>query len=235
MQSVSEIIQKQNEANNEKYLKSKHCQSDCDKCMAAGACGIWEKPAYYDGKYLVAPTKVFCSKRNDCEKLSIYRTEWIDKNKKNSCLGDLLNNFAEHMPCNWLMFLGQSGCGKTHLCSGISNWLLEQNKRVLYVRYIELSNYISNFDYSLLERAKHAQILYLDDLFKSSANRLDDKAIFDLIDYRYNNNMQTIISCERTSQEMIDINEAVTGRIVEKCTGFFFEIEKEPGKNYRLN
>lgn len=38
-----------------------------------------------------------------------------------------------------------------------------------------------------------------------------------------------------TSQEMIDINEAVVGRIVEKCNGFFFEIEKEPGKNYRLN
>lgn len=264
MQSVSEIIQKQNDANNEKYLKSKHCQSNCDKCMAAGACGIWEKPAYYDGKYLVAATKVFCSKRNDCEKLSSYRSEWIEKNKKNSGLKDLLNkrindfvasdpwqeaikkmavnyiadcknNFAEHTPCNWLMFLGQSGCGKTHLCSGISNWLLEQNKRVLYVRYIELSNSISNFDYSLLERAKHAQILYLDDLFKSSANRLDDKAIFDLIDYRYNNNMQTIISCERTSQEMIDINEAVVGRIVERCNGFFFEIEKEPGKNYRLN
>ena len=150
-------------------------------------------------------------------------------------IADCKNNFAEHSPCNWLMFLGQSGCGKTHLCSGISNWLLEQNKRVLYVRYIELSNSISNFDYSLLERAKHAQILYLDDLFKSSANRLDDKAIFDLIDYRYNNNMQTIISCERTSQEMIEINEAVVGRIVEKCNGFFFEIEKEPRKNYRLN
>ena len=38
-----------------------------------------------------------------------------------------------------------------------------------------------------------------------------------------------------TSQEMIDINEAVVGRIVERCNGFFFEIEKEPGKNYRLN
>ena len=103
MQSVSEIIQKQNDANNEKYLKSKHCQSNCDKCMAAGACGIWEKPAYYDGKYLVAATKVFCSKRNDCEKLSSYRSEWIEKNKKNSGLKDLLNkrinDFVASDPC----------------------------------------------------------------------------------------------------------------------------------------
>ena len=102
MQPVSEIIQKQNNANNEKYLKSKHCQSNCDKCMAAGACGIWEKPAYYDGKYLVAATKVFCSKRNDCEKLSSYRSEWIEKNKKNSGLKDLLgkkiNDFVASDP-----------------------------------------------------------------------------------------------------------------------------------------
>ena len=91
MQSVSEMIQKQNNKNQEKYLKSKHCQSNCDKCMEAGACGIWEKPAYYDGKYLVAATKVFCSKRNDCEKLSSYRSEWIEKNKKNSGLKDLLD------------------------------------------------------------------------------------------------------------------------------------------------
>ena len=32
MQAISEIIQKQNEEN-KKYLKSKHCQSDCDKCI----------------------------------------------------------------------------------------------------------------------------------------------------------------------------------------------------------
>lgn len=264
MESLQSMIQKQNVQNEEKYLKSQFKNSNCDSCLKAGACGIWEKPPHTDSDgYFMAATKVFCTKRQDCEKITQYRQDWIKKNKEASGLQELLTKrvqdfnatdewqkaikqmaveyisdcaqkIGNHERCNWLMFIGQSGSGKTHLCASISNWLLSKNRRVLYVRYVELSNAISNFDYNLLERAKHVPILYLDDLYKSR-NKLDDKAIFDLIDYRYNQDLQTIISCENTSNELIEINEAVLGRIIEKCNGFFFEIQKDHGKNYRLN
>lgn len=264
MQSIQDMIQKTNLHNQETYMKSKFENKNCERCLNAGACGIWEKPPHEEDGYLVAATKVICTKRAECEKLGEYRQEWIKKNKANSGLNELLQKrvqdfyakddwqkaikqmtveyigdctekFNNHDKCNWLMFLGQSGSGKTHLCASVSNWLLSKNKRVLYVRYVELSNALSNFDYSLLERAKHIPILYLDDLYKGSRNKLDEKAIFDLIDYRYANDLQTIISCENTSDELIEINEAVIGRIVEKCNGYFFEIQKDHEKNYRLN
>ena len=264
MESIQNIIQKTNEENQKKYLTSNFTNKNCELCLNAGACGIWEKPQHEENGYLIAATKVFCSKRSECEKLGAYREEWIKKNKNASGLNELLTKrvqdfkagnqwqkaikqmtvdyindctekFNTHSKCSWLMFLGQSGSGKTHLCASISNWLLSQNRRVLYVRYVELSNAISNFDYNLLERAKNIPILYLDDLYKGSRNKLDEKAIFDLIDYRYANDLQTIISCENTSDELLEINEAVIGRIVEKCNGFFFEIQKDHEKNYRLN
>lgn len=54
------------------------------------------------------------------------------------------------------------------------------------------------------------------------------------INYRYANNLKTIISSERMISELLEIDEATFGRVVEKCGKYLVNIVKDKSKNHRL-
>ena len=78
----------------------------------------------------------------------------------------------------------------------------------------------------MIDRFKKAEVLYIDDLFKTGRNpdgsepkptAADINAAFEIINYRYNNPaLLTIISSELNEDELLDIDEAVGGRIFER-------------------
>ena len=84
--------------------------------------------------------------------------------------------------------------------------------------------------------------MYIDDLFKTGKaddntvqkpTGADINAAFEIINYRYNNpSLLTIISSELSQDELIDIDEAIGGRIYEKSTAF--SIGKNRDRNYRI-
>ena len=57
---------------------------------------------------------------------------------------------------------------------------------------------------------------------------------FELLDYRYNNDLITILSSELTFDRLLSLDEAIAGRIREKCGPFLVNIARAAGKNYRL-
>ena len=93
-----------------------------------------------------------------------------------------------------------------------------------------------------LKKYQDAPILYIDDLFKTSKSAdgscvppvADVNLAFDIINFRYTKRLTTIISTERFPAELVEIDEATGGRIVEMARGHTFSIEKKPGRNYRL-
>ena len=106
----------------------------------------------------------------------------------------------------------------------------------------ELKTMESSRRVDALKKLHEVPVLFIDDLFKTA--RASDGSItptvadvnlaFDIINYRYTQRLTTIISTERYPAELVDIDEATGGRIVEMAQGHTYCIEKKPGRNYRL-
>lgn len=148
----------------------------------------------------------------------------------------------------WLLFCGQSGSGKTHLCTAVCRHLLLAGEEVRYmpwrqdVRELKGMAKEPSIQAEALQKYQEAPILFIDDLFKvcKAADGscippvADVNLASDIIDYRYTKRLITIISTERSPAELVDIDEATGGRIVQMAQGHTYCIEKKPGRNYRL-
>ncbi len=151
-------------------------------------------------------------------------------------------------PDGWFFLGGQSGCGKTHLCTATCREFLLAGKRVQYMLWRDdvvaiKANVNEGEVYNkLIDRFKTADVLYIDDLFKTGKvdngyqkpTAADVNVAFEIINYRYNNPaLVTIISSELTEDEILDIYEATGGRIYERAKKAF-SIGKDRKKNYRI-
>lgn len=152
----------------------------------------------------------------------------------------------------WFFVGGQSGAGKSHLCTAIAGALLKKGMNVRYMLWRDESTKLKSLVTDakayeeLVSGYKTAEVLYIDDLFKNgkgSDGRVqpptaaDIQVAFEILNYRSNNkNLVTIISSERTIQELLDIDEATAGRISQMSfnRGFGFNIKRDRAKNHRL-
>lgn len=148
----------------------------------------------------------------------------------------------------WFYLGGQSGCGKTHLCTAICREFLLEGKRVIYMLWRDDIAKIKSLALDaeerekMIDRFKLADVLYIDDLFKTGRNpdgsepkptAADINTAFEIINYRYNNPaLLTIISSELNEDELLDIDEAVGGRIFERSKSI--SIAKDRARNYRI-
>lgn len=142
----------------------------------------------------------------------------------------------------WFIALGQSGSGKTLLCSIIANHLLfNLGKAVMYITWTDFISKLkrdmmsdgTKLVSSYLEEVKNAEVLFIDELLKKYTET-DLKYIIEIINYRYTNNLKTIITSERNIDNLLDIDEATFGRVIEKAQHFVINTPKDRTKNYRL-
>lgn len=138
----------------------------------------------------------------------------------------------------WFVAAGPSGTGKTHICTAIAGELLNAGKEVRYMlwrdeapRLKALVNEREEYE-RLMGELKTAPVLYIDDFFKGSVSDADINLAFELLNARYNARQKiTIISSEKTIDKILDIDEAIGGRIYERSKGYCI---KTPAKNWRL-
>lgn len=149
---------------------------------------------------------------------------------------------AEEAPV-WFACCGQSGAGKTHLCTAIFTRLvadrgLEGEYMVWGPALRRIRTEIYQGGEALLDRYRRAKLLYIDDLFKGETDRpindTDLRLAFELIDYRYNNRLRTILSTERTLRQLVALDQAVAGRIRERCGSYLLNIDPSGEKNFRF-
>ena len=162
-------------------------------------------------------------------------------------LKDGANAYADH-PEGWLLFCGQSGSGKTHLCTAVGRNRLLAGDEVRYMPWREKISEIKGMSLDNERRAdilhgfKTAQVLYIDDLFKtgraadgsSNPTGADIGLAFEIINHRYINHLPTIVSTEKTPQELVEIDEATGSRIIEMAGGNVYSIGRDQKRNYRL-
>lgn len=168
----------------------------------------------------------------------IVTEEWQAK-----CFDSMQNFIKHHSKDNvWFMALGQSGCGKTLMCSIIANHLLFVAKRkVMYLTWTDFISQLkrdvmgdkTNEVSAYLDKIKKVEVLFIDEMLKKY-NDTDLKYLIEIINYRYANDLKTIITSENVIDKLIDIDEATFGRAIEKCEGFFINMPRDRKKNYRL-
>lgn len=145
----------------------------------------------------------------------------------------------------WFFVGGQVGCGKTHICTAILGEFINQGKSVKYILWaneiVKLkANKMDDENYqSLINPLLTTQVLYIDDFFKTEKGKkpseADIRTAFEIINYRYvNKGLITIISSEKTVDDLIEIDEAIGSRIHEKARGYSNIIIWEEGRNWRL-
>lgn len=158
-------------------------------------------------------------------------------------LDDLANRESQ---C--FFFGGQTGSGKTHICTAIAIELLKRGKEVTYMLWrdevTKLKAKVNEPDYEKeLHRYKSVEVLYIDDLFKTGKavaqwtqrpTQADINLAFEIINSRVMQKKITIISSENTLTDIIDIDEAVAGRIKQSCGEFCLNIANDRNKNFRL-
>lgn len=154
-----------------------------------------------------------------------------------------VKEFAADTSGKWLFIGGQSGCGKTHLCTAaLREIILTQNKAVRVLKWVEgsrsLKASVNDSGYaSEADAYKGAEVLYIDDLFKGGGNAIsnaDLRLAFELLDYRYLKGLQTVVSSEFSFDNILHADEAIAGRIREKAGQYLLHVKKDSNKNQRL-
>jgi DNA replication protein DnaC len=125
-------------------------------------------------------------------------------------------------PQGWLVLRGGYGCGKTHLAAAIANAHLAAGAHVFFSIVPDLLDHLraafapnSEIRYDeMFERVREAGLLVLDDLGAENGTAWATEKLFQIINYRYNFRMPTVITTnnrllshmdERLSSRLSDI------------------------------
>lgn len=142
----------------------------------------------------------------------------------------------------WFYIGGQSGCGKTHICTAISVALISQGRTLKYEIWRNLFHQLQSVQFDnekyndKLNELQSVDVLYIDDFMKSldrSKINAELNFAFEIINARYIADKSTIISSELLINQLNSLDNAIAGRIVEKAGRFTISISGSD-KNYRL-
>lgn len=153
--------------------------------------------------------------------------------------------YLESKDRQWFYIGGQVGCGKTHICTAMVLQFLQQGTAARYLLWRDeivriKANVTEEEEYiKAVYPLKTVPVLYIDDFFKTEKGKYpttaDINIAFEILNYRYNNqNLITIISSEFFMDELMQIDEAVGSRILQRTKKFCINIPYDVEKNYRL-
>lgn len=156
--------------------------------------------------------------------------------------------YLQNTEGRWFYFGGATGSGKSHICTAIAVQLIKRDMEVKYMLWRDeaskLKSKVNDACYGdYIKEYKEVDVLYIDDLFKTGKSdgqalqrptQGDINLAFEIINSRYVQKKITIISSECMFDDLLTIDEAVAGRIKQKCGDFLLSIAPDRAKNYRL-
>jgi len=136
-------------------------------------------------------------------------------------------------PEDWIMFMGESGCGKTHLAAAIVNYRYQANKPALFVVVSDFLDHLrstfspdSKISYDqLFEKVKTAPLLVLDDFGEQTTTHWVKEKLYQVINYRYNARLPTVITTRYAPDEIVEnLESSISSRLVDNKISNAFNI-----------
>jgi len=124
-------------------------------------------------------------------------------------------------PSGWLVISGLHGCGKTHLAAAIANYRASQGHQVMFIVTHDLLDHLratfsptSAISYDrLFDEIRSTNLLVLDDLRSKGASSWAREKLIQLIDFRYNSSLSTVIT---TAEKFEDLDPSLQSRIKDE-------------------
>jgi DNA replication protein DnaC len=135
----------------------------------------------------------------------------------------IAHTFSEK-PKGWLVFEGTYGSGKTHLAAAIANYRAGLGDPPLFVMVPDLLDHLraafspnagTSYD-RRFDEVRTAALLVLDDLGSQSATPWAKEKLHQLLNYRYNAELPTIITVAKESIEQHQVDERIITRMLDE-------------------
>jgi len=115
-------------------------------------------------------------------------------------------------PAAWLVMVGPQSVGKSHLAMAIGNAAIDADITTVYTSVPLLLDYLrQSFDPKneivyddLFEQIRTAELLILDDLGAEQSTPWADEKLFQLLNYRYNWSVPTVVTLKRAVWPFLD-------------------------------
>ncbi len=145
---------------------------------------------------------------------------------------DVALRYAED-PVGWLILQGGYGCGKTHLAAAIAHQREDEGDTVFFSIVPDLLDHLraafaptSELTYdALFERVRESGLLVLDDLGAENGTAWATEKLFQLINYRYNYRMPTVITTN--ARLMSHMDERIRSRLNDRGLVRYVQIEAQ--------
>ncbi len=159
------------------------------------------------------------------DNLSLDQRENLDK------AFNLALDFAKS-PDGWLVFLGENGCGKTHLAAAIVNYRYQTKQPALFIVVPDFLDHLrsafspeSKVSYDkLFESVKATPLLVLDDFGKQTTTPWAQEKLYQVINYRYNARLATVVTTNHTIEEIQEIYRPIASRLTDPTISTLFNI-----------
>ncbi|HMZ42612.1 MAG TPA: ATP-binding protein [Anaerolineales bacterium] len=144
----------------------------------------------------------------------------------------IAHSFSEK-PKGWLVFEGTYGCGKTHLAAAIANYRAGLGDPPLFVMVPDLLDHLraafspnSGTSYDRrFDEVRTAGLLVLDDLGAQSATPWAREKLHQLLNYRYNAELPTVITVAKENLDQGQIDERIITRMLDERLCEYIEIK----------
>lgn len=140
--------------------------------------------------------------------------------------------YAEN-PRGWLVLVGASGSGKTHLAAAIANRCIEQGISVFFMVVPDLLDHLratfapsseTTYD-ELFEQVRNVPLLVLDDLGTQSCSPWATEKLFQVLNHRFNSQLPTVVTTNVTLEKL---DESLYSRLTDPALSRVYVVEKHP-------
>ena len=170
------------------------------------------------------------------DKFSARKNEKLPADEQNSLDSAFFaaQQFAEH-PDGWLVFMGTYGTGKTHLAAAIGHYRAAMGDEPIFAVVPDLLDHLratfsptssASYD-SVFAQVRTAHLLVLDDLGTQSATPWAREKLYQVLNYRYETRLPTVIT---TSSTLDEIDPRIRSRMLDERVCRVFKIIVPPYK-----